>query len=101
MEGLGHGVLMAGVAAHLHEWEEPIRLPVLPRTALPVRGRNCQGARFRRSGRAAGSGPLLPRAVVSVLDLDQFGTGRNLAVDEGVDLDLVAGTLQALCGISN
>ncbi len=46
-----------------------------------------------------GSGALLLRSTVSVLDLNQFGTGRNLTVDVGVYLELVAWCVKALCGI--
>jgi hypothetical protein len=43
-----------------------------------------------------GTGRLFLRAAVSVLDLDELRTeGRNLAVDAGVCLDLIAAALKA------
>ena len=46
-----------------------------------------------------GSGPLLSCVPPSVLDLDKLGTGRNLTVDVSRELDLIAGSVEALCGI--
>ena len=46
-----------------------------------------------------GSWPLLSCAPPAVLDLDQLGTGCNLAVDVSGELDLIAGSGEALCGI--
>jgi hypothetical protein len=39
-----------------------------------------------------GSGPLLSCVPPAVLDLDKFGTGRNLAVYMVRELDLIAGS---------
>ena len=46
-----------------------------------------------------GSGPLLSCVPPAVLDLDKLGTGCNLAVDMRGELDLIAGSGEALCGI--
>jgi hypothetical protein len=46
-----------------------------------------------------GSGPLLSCVPPSVLDLDKLGTRCNLAVDMVRELDLIAGSGEALCGI--
>jgi hypothetical protein len=46
-----------------------------------------------------GSGPLLSCVPPAVLDLDKFGTGCNLTVDVSRELDLIAGSREALCGI--
>ncbi len=46
-----------------------------------------------------GSGPLLSRAAVSVLDLDKLGTGRNLAVEISGDFRLIVGTVKTLIPI--
>jgi hypothetical protein len=46
-----------------------------------------------------GPGPLLSCVPPAVLDLDKLGTGRNLAVDVAGELDLIAGSREALCGI--
>jgi hypothetical protein len=47
-----------------------------------------------------GSGPLLPCVPPAVLDLDKIGTGRNLAIDVGGDLDLIAGSRETLVAFS-
>jgi hypothetical protein len=39
-----------------------------------------------------GSGPLLSCVPPAVLDLDKLGTGCNLTVDVGGELDLIAGS---------
>src|SRR5271156_5863708 len=46
-----------------------------------------------------GSGPLLSCVPPAVLDLDNLGTGCNLAVDVRRELDLIAGSVETLCGI--
>jgi hypothetical protein len=46
-----------------------------------------------------GTGPLLSCVSPAVLDLDKLGTGCNLAVDVNRELDLIAGSGEALCGI--
>ena len=47
-----------------------------------------------------GSGPLLSCVPPSVLDLDKLGTGCNLAVDMRRELDLIAGSGEALVAVS-
>ena len=47
-----------------------------------------------------GSGALLFRPAVSVLDLNQLGSGRNLTVDMGVYLDLIARSVKALVALN-
>lgn len=46
-----------------------------------------------------GSGALFLRAAVSVLDLDKLGTGCSLAVDEVVNLDLVAVSIKTVVAV--
>jgi len=48
-----------------------------------------------------GSGPLLSCVPPSVLDLDKLGTGCNLTVDVLGELDLIAGSREALVAVSN
>ena len=43
-----------------------------------------------------GSGPLLSCVPPAVLDLDKLGTGCNLAVDVRGELDLIAGSVEAV-----
>jgi hypothetical protein len=59
------------------------------------------GDRFDLAEVAAldGSGPLLFSAPPSVLDLDEIGTGCDLAVYMDRDLGLKAFSVEALCGI--
>jgi hypothetical protein len=47
-----------------------------------------------------GSGSLLSCVPPSVLDLDKLGTGGNLTVDVSRELDLIAGSGEALVAIS-
>jgi hypothetical protein len=47
-----------------------------------------------------GSGPLLSCVPPSVLDLDKLGTGCNLTVDMCGELDLIAGSVEALVAVS-
>jgi hypothetical protein len=42
---------------------------------------------------------LCSRAFPAILDLDKLGTGCNLVVDVSRELDLIAGSREALCGI--
>lgn len=46
-----------------------------------------------------GSRPLLSCVPPAVLDLDKLGTRCNRTVDVRGDLDLIAGSVEALCGI--
>ena len=46
-----------------------------------------------------GSRSLFSCVPPAVLDLNKLGTGCNLAVDVGSELDLIAGSVEALCGI--
>ena len=48
---------------------------------------------------ADGSGALLLRGAVSVLDLDEFGLRCDFVVDVGVDLGLEAGCVKALVAL--
>jgi hypothetical protein len=47
-----------------------------------------------------GSWPLLSCAPPAILDLDKLGTGCNLTVDVSGELDLIAGSGEALVAVS-
>jgi hypothetical protein len=46
-----------------------------------------------------GSGPLFLRTAIAVLDLHKTGMRHKFAVDVDFNLELIAGRIEALCGI--